>query len=561
MIAAWRIHGIFDAAGENIHAGSPGWPRAAGPASLAARAAGRGGRKDKPMRIASLATGIALALAAGTPAAQELRVGLAATITSLDPHFHVIGSNSAMARNIFDGLVNQDDSQRLVPGLAESWRVVDPVTWEFTLREGARFHDGTPVTAEDVAASLRRVPRIRNSPSSFLPFIRPITGIQVVDARTVRLTTGEPFPLLANGLSRIAILPRAAEEAETQDLNAGRGLIGTGPYRLVSHRIGERVDLAATSAENPWQRVSFRFATNDAGRVSALLAGDLDLIEQVPTADSARLRRDARVRVASAASNRVMYLHPDQDRERTPFATARDGSPIPNPLRDVRVRRALSFAVDRAAVVARIMDGEGTPAGQFVPQGYFGAVPSLAAPAADPAGARRLLAEAGLPDGFALTLHASNDRYPNDDKVAQALAQMWTRAGIPTQVVVQPGNVFFARATARDYTLIMGGAAAETGEASSVLRPLLATFDPQRGDGSGNRGRYSSAEFDRLLRQALATVEDAQREALLRQATEVAMADMGVIPLFFLQNSWATRAGISYAPRSDGWTLAINATR
>jgi len=504
---------------------------------------------------------VAALLLAAPASAQELRVGLSSTITSLDPHFHVSGSNSALARNIFDGLVNQDDNQRLVPGIAESWWAVDATTWEFRLREGARFHDGTPVTAEDAAASLQRIPKIRNSPSSFLPFVRPITGIQVVDARTLRLTTAEPSPLLPSFVSRIAILPRAAEEATTPDLNAGRGLIGSGPYRFVAHALGERVDLAATDPANPWQRVSFRFVTNNPARVAAMLSGDLDLIEQVPTTDTERLRRSGRVALASAASNRVMYLHLDNDRERTPFAKGRDGADIPNPLRDPRVRRALSMAVDRAALVARVMDGEGTPAGQFVPVGYFGHVPSLAAPAADQAGARRLLAEAGLPNGFALTLHATNDRYPNDDKVAQALAQMWTRAGIATQVVVQPGNVFFTRASARDYTLIMAGAAAETGEASSVLRPLLATFDTARGDGSGNRGRYSNPEFDRLLRQALATVDDAAREALLRQATEVAVADMGVIPLFFLQNTWATRAGIAYRPRSDGWTLAVNATR
>jgi peptide/nickel transport system substrate-binding protein len=504
---------------------------------------------------------VAALLVSAPASAQELRVGLSSTITSLDPHFHVIGSNSALARNIFDGLVNQDDRQRLVPGIAESWRAVDANTWEFRLRADARFHDGTPVTAEDAAASLRRIPTIRNSPSSFLPFVRPITGITVVDARTLRLTTATPFPLLPGAVSRIAILPRAAEAATTPDLNAGRGLIGSGPYRFVAHAVGERVDLAATDPASPWQRVSFRFVTNNAARVAAILSGDLEMIEQVPTADTERLRRSGRVTMASAASNRVMYLHPDQDRERSPFAKGRDGADIPNPLRDARVRRALSLAVDRAALVARVMDGEGTPAGQFVPEGYFGHVPSLTAPAADQAGARRLLAEAGLPNGFALTLHASNDRYPNDEKVAQALAQMWTRAGIATQVVVQPGNVFFTRASARDYTLIMGGAAAETGEASSVMRPLLATFDTARGDGSGNRGRYSNPEFDRLLRQALATVDDPAREALLRQATEVAMADMGVIPLFFLQNTWATRSGITYRPRSDGWTLAVNASR
>jgi peptide/nickel transport system substrate-binding protein len=225
------------------------------------------------------------------------------------------------------------------------------------------------------------------------------------------------------------------------------------------------------------------------------------------------------------------------------------------------VRQALSLALDRRAIVARVMDGEGTPAGQLVPEGYFGFVPGLATPAFDAAGARRLLAEAGLPNGFQLTLHATNDRYPNDDKVAQVLAQLWTRVGIQTKVEAQPGNIFFARASNREYSLIMGGAAAETGEASSVLRPLLATFDPDKGDGSGNRGRYSNPEFDRLLAEALRTVDDAKREALLQQATELAMRENGVIPIFFLANSWASRPGFSYRPRTDGWTLAINATR
>lgn len=517
-----------------------------------------------PRHLALAGALVGLAALTSPAPAQELRVGLGAAITSLDPHFHVVGSNGALARNVFDGLVNQDDSQRIVPALAASWKTVDATTWEFTLREGARFHDGQAVTAEDVAASLRRVAKVKGSPSSFLPFIRPITQITVLDARTIRLGTASPYPLLPNALSRIAILPAKLEDAETASFNAGPSMIGSGPYRFVAYRPGERVELEAAEpqpgqAAPAWRKVSLRFMTNDPARVAALLAGDLDLIENVPSADIARLRQQGRVGLASAASNRVMYLHLDHDREQTPFITAKDGKPIPNPLRDLRVRRALSLALDRGALVARVMDGEGAPAGQVVPAGYFGHVPSLAAPAADQAGARRLLAEAGLPGGFAMTLHATNDRYPNDERVAQALAQMWTRVGITTKVETQPGSIFFTRASNRDYTLIMGGAAAETGEASSTLRPLLASFDPARGDGSGNRGRYSNPRFDALLREALATVEDEKREALLREATQVAIEDVGIIPVFFLANSWATSPAITYSPRSDGWTLAVNA--
>lgn len=497
--------------------------------------------------------------ATATGAAQELRVGLAAAITSLDPHFHVIGSNSALARNFFDGLVNQDDRQRITPGIAESWRAVEPTVWEFRLRPGLRFHDGSPVEAEDVAASLRRVPQVKNSPSSFLPFVRPIATVTIVDPATLRIVTHEPAPLLPNLLSRIAIIPRALEAATTSAFNDGRAMIGTGPWRFVRYVPGERIEAEAATPGARWAKVTFRFLTSNPARVAALLAGDVDIVEQVPPADIGRLRREPRVAIASTASNRVMYLHLDHDRETSPFVRGRDGAEIPNALRDVRVRRALSLAIDRAALVARVMDGEGVPAGQLVPEGTFGHVPGLSAPAADPAAARRLLAEAGLPGGFALTLHVTNDRYPNDDRVGQALAQMFTRVGIRTTVEAQPGSVFFTRASNREYSLIMGGAAAETGEASSVLRPLIATFDATRGDGSGNRGRYSNPKVDAALHEALRTVDDAKREALLQEATRIAMADVAVIPIFFLANSWATGPGVAYAPRADGYTLAINA--
>jgi len=512
---------------------------------------------------AALCASVLCSLGLGHALAQDvLRVGLAANITSLDPQFHVVGSNSALARNVFDGLVNQDDRQRLVAGLASEWKPLDDTTWEFRLRDGVRFHDGSPLEAEDIAASLRRVPTVRNSPSSFLPYVRPISAVEVVDARTIRIRTTAPYPLLPNALSRIAILPRSLERAETADFNAGRAMIGTGPYRFVAYTPGDRLELeAATPGEGAWRKATFRFIPSNASRVAALLSNDVDVIEGVPTTDIEKLRADSRVQLSSVASNRVMYLHLDHERDQSPFVRGRNGEAIPNALREPRVRQALSLALDRRAIVARVMDGEGTPAGQLVPEGYFGFVPGLATPAFDAAGARRLLAEAGLPNGFQLTLHATNDRYPNDDKVAQVLAQLWTRVGIQTKVEAQPGNIFFARASNREYSLIMGGAAAETGEASSVLRPLLATFDPDKGDGSGNRGRYSNPEFDRLLAEALRTVDDAKREALLQQATELAMRENGVIPIFFLANSWASRPGFSYRPRTDGWTLAINATR
>jgi len=516
------------------------------------------------MKLRTALAALLLGLSVAPPvAAQELRVALGSAVTSADPHFTVLGANSALARNVFDGLINQDDTQGLVPGLALSWTALDATTWEFKLRDGVRFHDGSPFEAEDVAASLRRVAAVKGSPSSFLPFVRPIKAVTAVDRLTLRIETTAPYPLLPGALSRIAIVPRGVEQAGQEAFNAATAAHGTGPYRLVAYVPGERIVLARNEAhwggKPRWERVTLRIVANDSARIAALLAGDVDLIENVPTTGAARLRADDRIRLARVASNRVMYIHLDSDRAQSPFVRDRAGAPTLNHLRDVRVRQAISTAIDRQALVDRVMDGEGVPTGQFVPPGYFGHAPEIGVPKGDRDAARRMLGEAGVPDGFKLTFHAPNDRYPNDEQTAMAIAAMLTRAGIETNVVAIPAATYFTRASALEFSFILGGAAAETGEASSVLRPLVESFDPARGAGSGNRGRFADPGLDRLMVEALATIDAPAREAKLRAATRIATDKVGVIPLFFLVNTWASRGGISYVPRSDGYTLAENA--
>ena len=245
----------------------------------------------------------------------------------------------------------------------------------------------------------------------------------------------------------------------------------------------------------------------------------------------------------------------DHDRPTSPFAVGPKGE---NPLRDVRVRKALSMAINRKALVERIMDGQGVPAGQLVPEGYFGYSPNIAVPKYDPEGAKKLLAEAGYPNGFKMTSHASNDRYPNDEKIAQVIGQMFSKIGLDISVVTLPKSVYFSRASAREFSFIMGGAAVETGEASGVLGPLLATYDKAKGQGQGNRGRYSNPKFDEDYQTALKTVDDAKREKLLQEAMEIAMDEVGVIPVFFLVHSWGLKKGLGFEARSDGYTLAYS---
>jgi peptide/nickel transport system substrate-binding protein len=491
----------------------------------------------------------------------ELTIALGADVTSADPHYHNLAPNNGLAAHIFDRLIHQDERQRLIPGLALSWKAVDEITWEFKLRQGVRFHDGSPFDAQDVLATLRRAPNVPNSPSSFGLYTRGIKDIAVVDPYTVRFKTAKPHALLPNDLSTVNVISRKHEGASTADFNSGRAAIGTGPFKLAEFVLKDRIVLTRNDGywgpKSDWQKVIFKLITNDSARVAALLAGDVQMIENVPTTDIQKLKSHKDLSQWVIVSNRVIYLHLDSDREQSPFVTDTSGKPLArNPLKDVRVRRAMSKAINRPAIVERLMSGAALPAGQLLPDGFFGISPNLKPEAHDPAEARRLLAEAGYPSGFGLTLHATNNRYVNDEQIAQAVAQMLTQAGINTRVEAMPAATFFPRASKLEFSFILVGWGSGTGETSSPLRSLLVTVSKEKGTGAANRGRYSNSRLDALVEQALVTVDDQKREKLLAEASEIGIRDVGIIPLHYQVNVWATRKGLTYAPRTDEYTLA-----
>jgi peptide/nickel transport system substrate-binding protein len=514
-------------------------------------------------RIAAVLAALALCTAA---TAQELRLGVAAEPTSMDPHFHNLTPNNSMLSHIFEYLVDQDERQRLQPGLAESWKAIDDTTWEFKLRRNVKFHDGTPFTADDVLFSFERAPNVEGSPSSFGIYAKGKT-LTKVDDHTVHIKTAAPYPLMPNDVSQIFIISKKhASGAKTTDFNSGKAAVGTGPFRYVEYTPGNRIVMQRNESywgtKPHWARVVFRGIKSDPSRVAALLAGDVDLIDEVPATDMERLKKDPKLTIAQTVSNRIIYLHLDHFRDDSPFVKAKDGGAIRNPLRDRRVRTAVSKMIDRDAIVSRVMEGQAVKAGQLLPDGFFGVSKKLKPVAYDPAGAKKLLAEAGVPNGFRLTIHSPNDRYPNDAKIAEAVGQMLTRNGIDTQVVTMTQGVFFREASTGSpekgpkFSFILVGWGSGTGEASSPLKSLLATFDREKGMGPSNRGRYSNPEVDKLINDALATVDDAKRQELLARATEVAIEDVGIIPLHYQVNTWAMRKGFTYKPRTDERTLA-----
>jgi peptide/nickel transport system substrate-binding protein len=510
--------------------------------------------------IAAWCAALALSINAGLAA--ELSIALGADVTSIDPHFHNLTPNNNVGGHIFEPLVTKDARGKLTPGLAESWRTVDDLTWEFRLRKGVKFHDGSEFSAADVAFTLDRVPTVPNSPSPFTTYSKQITEKVIVDPHTIRLKTAMPYPLMPNDMGTILIVSgKAAKGASTDDFNSGKAAIGTGPFKFVRWQKGDRIELARHDAywgpKPAWDKVTFRIITSDPTRVAALMAGDVRAIDNVPTADLARVSKDPGLSLYRVVSHRVMYLHLDSSRDKSPFVTDKAGRPLErNPLKDVRVRRALSRAINRQALVDRVMEGAARPTGQLMPEGMFGYTPALKPEPYDPDGAKKLLAEAGYPNGFGLTLHGPNNRYVNDEQIAQAIAQMLTRVGVATRVETMPSSVYFSRANKLEFSLILVGWGSDTAEASSPLKALLATYSKEKGMGQANRGRYSNPKVDAALEQALATVDDARREKLLQQATEIAMTDLGIVPLYHQENLWATRKGVGYAPRADERTFA-----
>jgi peptide/nickel transport system substrate-binding protein len=496
--------------------------------------------------------------------AQTLTIGAAAPVTSIDPHFHNLGPNNALTMHIFDRLIERDSRARPHPSLATAWRAVSERVWELELRQGVTWHDGRPFTADDVVFSFARVPNVPNSPGGFQGFLRAIERVEVVNPHLIRLHTRAPHPLMPLDLASVSIIARhAAEGMATEDFNTGRAAIGTGPYRLTAFRSGDRVEMVRNDSyfggAEPWARVNYRMLLNDASRTAALLAGDVDMIEQIPTSDLARLRRDARITVTEIPSLRTVYIAPDWSREGSPpGVTDNAGQPLAqNPFRDARVREALSLAINRDALVERVMEGAATSTAQWLPAGAFGYNPDVKPDAFDPERARRLLAEAGFPDGFRLTLATPNDRWPNDARIAQAIAQMWTRVGVRTAVEALPWAGFVPRRARLEFGIQIAAWGSSTGEASNFLVNVIASNDRARLTGANNNARFSSARFDAFIARASATMDEEMREAMWREAVQMVAQERPVIQLVQYLNTWALRRGLRHDPRMDERTIAM----
>ncbi len=501
--------------------------------------------------------GAALALAVAAPATgEELVIAVATEPTSLDPLYQALGSNHELAKHAFNSLIEPGPKFELRPGLAESWRPTDnPLVWEFKLRKGVKFHNGEPFTAHDVAFTYRRAENVPNAPSTYKRRTAKVAETVVIDDHTVHVHTKTPYPLLPNSLAAVPIVSRAiGENADPTGFNSGEKLYGTGPYRFVEFVPGDHVTYVANpdywGGKPKWDKVTIRWIKSGPARVAALISGDVAAIASVPTTDVDKLDSNPDINVFCDQSMRVIYWSLDVSREQAQHVTAKDGSVISNPLADRRVREAFNIALDRNVIVDDVMGGLAVPANQIVGEGFGGYNPDIAMPQHDTRRAKQLLAEAGYPDGFKLTIHSTNDRYVNDAKLAQAVAQLLSRIGVEVSVETMPVAVYYGKARKHEFTMAQIGWASATGESSSILSPALSQ------GARNNYGRWENARFNELIKGALSTVDLADHERKLKDATAVVMSDLPIIPTHFQVACWATRKGLAYTPMADESTLA-----
>jgi peptide/nickel transport system substrate-binding protein len=512
-------------------------------------------------RLALLCASMLAALSIGAHA-QTLSIGIQNEPNTLDPQWNLVGNNTQAMRNIYDTLSARDRNLQLVPSLALSWRAVDDTTWEYKLRPGVKFHDGSDFTAEDVKFTIARVGSIPGNPNSYAVYVGQIREVVVVDPLTVRFVTNGPAPLLPTNLSNIFILSSRNGPQPNGDFNTGKAAIGTGPFRVVSWQPGSPLVLRRNDAywgdRQPWQDVRFVPISRDSARVAALLAGDIDFINRVPIADLARLRQDPKIRVFAGDSAYVYMLFPDVENDSPQGVRDIAGNPVAkNPFKDARVRRALSLSINRQAIVDRTMEGQASVANQAVPAGFFGHSTRIAPAAFDAERARALLAEAGYRDGFQVDLSCPNDRFANDAKICEAVAQFLVRIGIRTQVSAMPSAVFFPRRGKKEFGLHMAGWGSLTGESSYFLGAQVHTARRDLGLGAINTNGISDPEIDALVQEARPVLDEARRRAILEKAMELAMERGYIIPAVTFQVLSAGRADrVSYATRADEETLA-----
>ncbi len=520
------------------------------------------------MRIATRAALAAVMVMATMAAgAQTLRWASQGDSLTMDPHSQNEGLTNALNGQVYERLVKRDRALGIVPGLATRWQQTGPLTWRFTLRPGVRFHDGTPMTADDVVFSVQRA----QSPQANIAVYANALGTAVaIDPQTVEFRLPKVNPVFLQHVDSVFVMSRAWSEKHRvtkpldfknrEESHASFNANGTGPYTLVQRQPGIRTVLKRNPAWWGWadkvaypgnvQEVVFTPIANDATRLAALISGELDLVLDPAPRDIPRLRGTAGVKIIDGPENRVIFVGMDQFRDELLYGSVKDR----NPFKDRRVRQAMALAVDTEAIRTRLMSGMAVPTGALwpSPQAAYNDAALEARVPFDLARARALMAEAGYADGFEVTMDCPNNRYVNDEEICQALAAMWSQIKLRVRVNGMPRTLWFPKLEKFDSSLYLLGWGGAVTDAETTITPVM-RFPAPGGTGLYNWGRVKNDKFEQLAQAQGLEPDPKKREELVKAALREYKEQMHLIPLHRQMIPWAVRANVDAVHRADNW--------
>ena len=513
------------------------------------------------MKLSSLLAAALIACAAvgGAAQAETLRWAAQNDILTLDPHSQNHATTNAILMHSYEGLTRYNEKFEVEPALATKWTMISPTQVRFELRKGVKFADGSPFTADDVIFSFGR---IKQPQGTMQIYVTGINEIKKIDDHTVDFILAAPQPILLRNIIDFRIMSKSWSEknktTNVQDYKAkeenyaSRNVNGTGPYKITGWTPDQR--LTMTINKDWWGKhggnvteVIYTPIKSDPTRVAALLSGDVDMLTDLPVQDVARLRNDPKLKIVDGHEVRTIYIALDEFSPELKYSDVKGK----NPFKDKRVREAMSIAIDREAIKRNTMRGLSIPAGIIVAPGVNGNSPDIdVAAKADPERAKKLLAEAGYPNGFEFQLNCPNNRYVNDEEICQNVVAIWARVGIKTKLVAESMATFIQKVQNFDTSAYLLGWGVATFDAQYSLQSLIRTRTTGA-DGNFNFGRISDPKIDALVDAMKTETDVAKRNAQIREALILTRDEVHSIPLHHQLRPWAMKKGVTTIHRAD----------
>ena len=501
----------------------------------------------------------AISLVAG---AQTIRVANQGDALSLDPHSLNESLQLSTTANVYETLVGRNKDLSVAPLLATSWKQASPTVWRFELRKNVQFHDGTPFTADDVLFSFARA---SGDGSDMKSNTTDIKEVRKVDSHTIEIETKGPFPILPDVITQLMIMSKkwCEENKAVTPVDRRKGIEntasfkanGTGPYRVRERQPNVRTVFTRNPTywgkiEGNAQEIIFTPIANPATRVAALISGEVDVMEPVPVQDIARVNASPTARVIAGPELRTIFLGMDQKRDELLYSNVKGK----NPFKDKRVRQAFYQAIDIVGIQRTVMRGASRPTGLMVGPGINGwtEAQDKRLPL-DVEGAKKLLADAGYPSGFEVTMNCPNDRYVNDGQICQSVAANLAKIGVKINLAAETKGTYFPKVLRRDTSFYMLGWTPTTYDSHNALTALMACPDDKTGAGQFNLGAYCNPKLDELTKKIQSETDKTKRDAMIKEAFDIHTADIGHLPLHQQTLAWGVSKKVSLTQMADNY--------